>query len=288
MSGIVDQDLELGASFDELEAAVKKVRDCADISARKKALPNARKVYNATKNATNKFRNAVNRLDDEPNRYAYNKKFNEYSARIDKYDQELKNLVTAPKPGEKGGGSKAGGGASAGPKKLTQMEREDEEIMGEGGRDGLAYDTAGQMMDAAVRGQDAIIRTITKLVRLGYVMRDQAQEMLVAIQQQTEKLHKIDKELLELDGELDRAKADVKWFFRRIAGDKCCIGFMVLLLLGVIGLIFWKIYSNRFPNAIGSLGTATSSTTLLPGQTNAPPFSTTTNTPKPITFCFIC
>ena len=121
--------------------------------------------------------------------------------------------------------------------------------------------------------KDDINKSLIRSLRLGHTMRDQTHEMLETLSKQTEKLYQIDKELEELDGELDRAKSDVMWFFRQMAKDRCCFALMIALLLAVIGLIFWKIYSNRFPGAPGAITTTTSApTTTYEGQTPAPPF----------------
>lgn len=260
---ITDEDDTLQTRLDELATAVKKVEAAADMAAMRREEKAARSLLNAVKGEAQKFRNSVQKLDDPMQRSVFNRKYNAYDEKLKAADKELRNLITAPKkPGAGGKG-----------KKPTMEEKQMDDIMSVGGRDGTQFESAQQVMSAANRGQDDINKSLLRSLKLGHTMRDQTHEMLEALSKQTEKLYKVDQELAKLDGELDRAKMEVQWFFRQIAGDKCCIGLMVFLLLGVCGLIFWKIYSKRFPNAPFAIHTTTTTTTTLaPGHTAAPCF----------------
>lgn len=70
-------------------------------------------------------------------------------------------------------------------------------------------------------------------------------ETLQQIGKQTETIVQIDKTLDELDGNLVRAKKDVAWFFRQIAGDKICIFVFALIIIILIFIVFFAIYKKK-------------------------------------------
>lgn len=271
MASITDDDDHIQNSLEALEAAVDKVRKTDDITARRKEEKTARSELNKVKSEATSFRNAVQKLEDPTQRSVFNRKYNKYDSQLKEYDKELRNLVTAPKKGSAAASNGKGGNAPKG-KNANRTYEDDsmDKIMGEGGADGLGFESAKQVMQAANRAQDDINKSLKRSLKLGHTMRDQTHEILETLAKQTEKLHQVDKELMELDGEVDRAKHEVQWFFRQMAKDKCCLALMVFLLLGVCGLIFWRLYSNRFPDAPGALPTTTT-TTLEPGPSTAPP-----------------
>ncbi len=248
---MMDEDDQLQVKLAEVERAVGAVRDAADLPAKKKEEKRARALLNDCRGMASKFRTSMLKLEDATQRSVFNRKYNVYDEKLKLADKELRNLITAPKPGAK--------------KLVTHEEKKMDEIMGEGGRDGQNFDSAKSVLQAANRAQEDALKSLARSLRLGKTMEDQLGEMLETVRKQTEILYKIDEELQGLDSELDRAKADVQWFFRQMAGDRCCIGIMLFLVLGVCALIFWRIYSNRFPNAPFAL-TTTTTTTFAPGQ----------------------
>ncbi len=267
-----EDDLNLQGDMDKLEAAVAKVRKADDGTARKDAEKEARALLNQVKSTNNKFRVAVNRLEDVTARSSFNRNYSKYDEKLRGYDKELRNLAAGPK-NPRGAAAAASSGARK--PQVSFEEKRNEEIMGEGGKDGLGFETSKQVMQAANRAQDDANKSLLRSLRMGYTMRDQSQEIIQVLAKQTDKLYQIDKDLSQLDTELVRAKKDVMWFFRQLAGDKCCLMFLLVLLLGVIGLIFWSVYKKRKDGAAGIAGGTTStSLTTVTGPTTQPPATT--------------
>lgn len=250
MSSIDDEDHKLQDQIDAFETAVAKVRTAQTFAEKKKEEKVARSLFNNAKSHCQTFRTSTNKLEDPIQRSTYNRKYSTYDKKLTEYDKELRMLLTAPKKVE-----------HPPPKKETNPV------------DQLNLDiemaSPQQILHKANEVQDDILISLQRSKRIAYTVRDQEHVTLQILSQQTEKINKIDVELVELDNQLDRAKSEVQWFFRQMAKDRCCIVIMILLLVGVCGLIGWKIYSKRFPNAPFALPT-TITTTLPPGVTTTP------------------
>ena len=250
MSSIDDEDYKLQDQLDALETAVAKVRTASTFAEKKKEEKVARSLYNNIKSDCQIFRRSTNNLEDPIQRSTYNRKYSTYDKKLTEYNQELKMLLVAPKKVEKPPPKK-------GTNPIDQLNLD------------IEMATPQQILHKANEVQDDILISLTRSKRIAYTIRDQEVEVIQTLSQQTEKIHRIDVELVDLEGQLDRAKSEVQWFFRQMAKDRCCIIIMILLLLGICGLIGWKIYSKRFPNAPFALPTTTT-TTLPPGVTATP------------------
>jgi hypothetical protein len=256
--------------FTKLDAAVAKVKAGADLAARKKEEREARKVYYDARKDVNSFRSAVSKIDDPIQRSGFQRKYATFNDRLTAADKELKSLVTAPR-------------RNAAAAAVSAEQRKVEEIMGEGGAAGDRFESSEQVMQAANRAQDDINLTLMRANRMALTIEDTGNAVLVELQKQTEKMYQIDKELATLDTHLKRAKKEVQWFFRRMAMDKLCISLILVILLGAVVLIFWRIYSRRSGKSLNPLDliptsnqtTTTATSTAAPVFTLPPPTTTT-------------
>jgi hypothetical protein len=140
-------------------------------------------------------------------------------------------------------------------------------------------------MLAANRAQDDVNEMIDAANRRALGAEDTGVAIHVEMQKQTDKMKRLDKEVDTLNTHTRRAKKEVNWFFRRLATDKLCIALVILILLGAVALIFWRIYSRRSGKSENPLEFFSTPTTLFnqTSSTAAPPDVVTPVPPLPPT-----
>lgn len=187
--------------------------------------------------ALKKARASVTQLRAEVRRSTEPTQKTVFDKRCKTYEATLKELETAVR-------GEIRPSAKTAPKK-SFTEAKHEELMGEGGADGSKFENEAQVLNAAVRVKDDTLQSLQRSERLAATTEDVGRETLHQLQLQTEKLYKIDEELDNLQGELDRASRDVKWFARQMVGDKCFLSIFGFLIIAFLVLVFYSIYSKR-------------------------------------------
>jgi hypothetical protein len=239
-------DEELANMIRSLEAAVALVRSAAGLPDRTKQERLARREHKTCRTACNGMKNEARRLEDVTQRSVFQRKQSEYEERLKAYDKELRALTAPPKK-----------------QRLTDRDKAGTAIMGEH-QDG-AFGSEMEVLQAANRAQDDNLRILGNTEAVMHTVEATGAEVAEGLQKQTEQLHQIDKEMSTLQAEINRAKGDLMWFARQMAGDKCFLMIMAMVVLALVFLTFWKIYSSRR------------------GNDNAPPPPAPPPTPSPTT-----
>eukprot|EP00672_Neobodo_designis_P021715 CAMPEP_0174828252 /NCGR_PEP_ID=MMETSP1114-20130205/1218_1 /TAXON_ID=312471 /ORGANISM="Neobodo designis, Strain CCAP 1951/1" /LENGTH=282 /DNA_ID=CAMNT_0016061965 /DNA_START=43 /DNA_END=891 /DNA_ORIENTATION=- len=224
-SGPQEAENAVGDAMRRLEDAVSEVRQESELKDRKVKEREARKVFRDAKTAINGMRREVNKIEDPSQRSVYARQHTTHNDKLAAYDRELRMLLRPTR-----GGTQHGGGDAA----LTN-------IMGEAGD----MNDAQKVLRAANRAQDDNLAILQRVERDVMVTEELGNEIAVRLQTDTEKIAEIDRELNTLNANLERAKGEVQWFARQMATDKCFLMLIVLVILGLCILTFWKIYRSR-------------------------------------------
>ncbi|KEG09809.1 putative QA-SNARE protein [Trypanosoma grayi] len=128
---------------------------------------------------------------------------------------------------------------------MTYTERREAELMGAGGADGTGFQDSKQVLQAAVNMQKDALLSLERAERLQHVAEEGGQETLTTLQRQTEQMYQVDEQLANLQGELDRAARDVKWFYRQLAGDRCFLSLFGICVVSLAVLVFVMMYKKR-------------------------------------------
>jgi cation transport regulator ChaC len=223
MSGLQDAATEVAVKLEELEDSVKIVRNLKEVPDRKKQEREARKIMNQVKTAANALRREVNQEENPAQKSVYLRKHTEALEKVAQYDKELKNLT---RPVRK--------------QVMSAEDRAMNNIMGD-----QDMSSAGKVMQVANRAQDDNLNILRNIEREMNVTEETGNEIALRLQADTEKIREIDRELNTLQANIDQAKKQVMWFARQMASDKCFLCIMVLVILALVGLTFWKIYKGR-------------------------------------------
>ena len=247
MSGpVADAERDVQEKMKELEEATELVRGAGDMKGKKDSEREARKIYAAVRKCLNVMRNEVNKLDDATQKSIYTRRHTELNTKLTKFDNELKRLLRPPRKGK------------------TGEEAAMDGIMG----DGDVNDT-GKVYQAANRAQDDNLRILESIERTANVVEETGNEITQKLAVDTEKIKEIDKELDTLQANIDRAKGEVEWFARQMATDKCFITLIVVVVLGLCMLTFWKIYTSRSGKSSTPAAAVAVDRTLAPPPTPA-------------------
>jgi SNARE protein len=224
MSSPQEAENAVGDAMRRLENAVSEVRQESELKDKKIKEREARKVFRDAKTAINAMRREVNRIEDPSQRSVYARQHTAHNDKLAGYDRELRTLLRPAR-----GGAAAGSDAT-----MTG-------IMGEMG-DG---NDAQKVLRAANRAQDDNLQILQRVERDVMVTEELGNEIAIRLQTDTEKIAEIDRELNTLQANLERAKGEVQWFARQMATDKCFLVLIVMVVLGLCLLTFWKMYRSR-------------------------------------------
>ena len=216
------------APMAKLEDAVAAVRQCETVPERKLPHKEAQKAFSQAKSAVGALRNEVKRIEDPTQKSVYARKYAEAEGRLKGYAAEMKDLMRVKK--------------AAAP---SQHQKDMEGIMGEGNATGQKFESKTQVMDAAVRATDGNTRLMERIEMNVNTVEATGNEVATVVAGQTERIREIDKEMDTLQAEIDRAKGDVMWFARQMAGDKCFLIIMVLVIAALVLLTGFSIFEKR-------------------------------------------
>jgi hypothetical protein len=221
---------DVAGIMDQLAAAVKNVTDAATIPEKKKLEAAAKPLIKEAKSQLNAFRAEIRKSTNPTQKTVFERKHKEYEGKVKDAEKELRNQIYPQ---------------SAKAEKKSYSEQRRIDMMGEGGEDGSGFTSATQVLDAGRRINEDALESIKRSQRLVSTAEDTGNETLQTLQKQTEQLYKIDEELANLQGQLDRASRDVQWFARQMAGDKCFLTLIGVVILALVGLVFYSAYKKK-------------------------------------------
>jgi len=228
MDSLQQSDQEISTSMRDLEDSVGLVRGAALMPEKKQLEKVSRAKWKSVRSLVSAFKAEVGRCENATQKVVFNRNWVQYNIKIGSIDKELRDLLNPPKERKPDAGA-----------------NRDTALMGEGGEDGSGFGSTAQVYAAGVRIQDDAMRSLQRSERLALNAEETGRETLNVLQKQTEVLYRIDDELTNLQGNLDRAKMEVMWFARQLAGDKCFTMVFLFVVLAVCGVVFWKIRKGR-------------------------------------------
>lgn len=116
---------------------------------------------------------------------------------------------------------------------------------GAGGPDEAGFQDSKEVLQAAIDTQQDALVSLGRAERLQQATEEMGQETLLTVQRQTEQMYHVDEELQNLQGELDRAGREVRWFFRLLAGDRCFLSLFGICVVALAVLVFVLIFQSR-------------------------------------------
>ncbi len=246
MSALQQSDEEVNQLMIELKGHVESVKKATTAPERKQMDTVAKQVYKKARQAVNSFGSEVRAEADQTQKAVFQRKHQAYTEQLKELDQALR--------------------AAANPAKVDPKKRvisQEETLMGEGGVDGSGFQNANQVLEAGQRINDDALAALARAERLAINAEDTGQETLTTLQKQSETIHQTQEQLNQLGSMIDRAKKDVSWFARQLAGDRCFIMIFFLVVLAIAGVVFYLMYSSRKEKAAAS--------TPTPAPTQGPP-----------------
>ena len=274
MSSLQEADEEIYAAMGPLKAALASWKDATEPMEKKKLEREVKRQMKGVTTLVSGLRSLVGRTRDPTEKEVFDKKRVEYTADLHALHDELKAVATADREAKSTAvaGSWTITGWKAHEKKLTGEEKKMGELMGEGGADGSGFTTSTQVLGAGQRWNNDALESLKRSERLQNSAEETGLATLQTLAKQTELIYQVDEELANLKGNIDRASRDVQWFARHMAGDKCFLCMFCMLIVVLMVLVFWKIFSQRIT---GSDDEATTTETASPTTTTAAPPSVT-------------
>lgn len=180
------------------------------------------------KRGLNALNTEIKKIEDPTQQSTYKRQHGDLDAKLKRFNKELKVLITnKPKP------------------EATLQEKENQRIMGGADITGASLVTQDQVMAAMHAAQDDNLRILRDADVIVTTTDALGNEIAMKLAEDTQKLEAINKDMSTLQAEIDRAKKDVMWFARQMAGDKCFLIVMVLVIGALVMLTFWKIWTGR-------------------------------------------
>lgn len=229
MSDLQILDDECGNIIAKLQQQYQEIVAAPTLAEKKKAEPATRPTIKELKSQLSQLR-SEGRRGNATQKTVYEKKWKDYDTKLKELEKDIRGQINPSKAIQ--------------PKK-SYSEKRAEDLMGEGGVDGDGFTSAGQVLEAGKRVNMDALESLRRSERLANTAEETGRETLVTLQKQTELLYKIDEELENLQGELDRASRDVKWFARQMAGDKCFLAVFALVVGALVLLVFYAMYKKK-------------------------------------------
>ncbi|EPY35640.1 QA-SNARE protein [Strigomonas culicis] len=237
MDGFELAEADLDATLQQLHQVVTSVIEATMLTEKKRIEMTARPILREARRKLSALRAEARRTADPGTRARYEEKCRAKDDRIRNYDGEMKSQIF---PSQNASRPKA------------YQEQREEEMMGEGGVDGTGFKSSKQVLSAAINVQADALQSLQRTERLQNVTEEQGKATLQELQKQTEKMYQVDERLENLQGELDHAMRDVRWFYRQVARDKCCMSLFGLVILAIVALVFISIWTKRKKSASSS------------------------------------
>jgi hypothetical protein len=236
MSDLQELDNDINQMMLALKTKVDEVTAAPTLEEKRRLETDNRADLRRLKSALANFSKQIRVCNVPTQKAVFQKNYNEYEVRRKEYEKLLREQIypkarTASQPGPV--------------KSMTEIQHE--ELMGEGGEDGSGFKSATQVLGAAIRVNEDALKSISNSERILHTAEETGQNTMQELQKQTEKMYEIDKGLENLQGVIDHASRDVKWFARQLAKDKCFLSIFGIVLLLLVILVFFSIYKKNHP-----------------------------------------
>ncbi|CBZ23667.1 QA-SNARE protein putative [Leishmania mexicana MHOM/GT/2001/U1103] len=227
-----------GIALDELDATLAALRLQVEMVIVTDTLPEKKKVEMEARPLMREARQKLAALRAESRRtldldarQAHESICKDRDQTIRNFDAEMKSQIYPRRS------------ASGRPK--TYQEQREEEMMGRGRTDGTGFTDSKQVLDAAINVQKDALQSLQRTERLQNVTEETGKTTLAELQKQTERMYHIDEELQNLQGQIDHASRDLRWFYRQLARDKCFLSLFGLCIVALLVLVFVSIWTKR-------------------------------------------
>jgi SNARE protein len=101
--------------------------------------------------------------------------------------------------------------------------------------------SAGELVKEGLAIQEDSKNRTSGMIKMTEKTIAQGTETANTLKAQTEQLSRINDGVDQVEGNLKRAERELRMFIRRMATDKIILGMLVLLVLGVVAMIAYKI-----------------------------------------------
>ncbi|KAL7697557.1 hypothetical protein N2W54_004584 [Lotmaria passim] len=221
---------DLDATLNVLKKQVEAVIVANTLPEKKKAEMETRPKMREARQKLSALRAEARRTTDLDARQAHDGVCKDRDDMIRNFDMEMKNQIYPRR-------------TAARPK--TYQEQREEEMMGPGGADGTGFTDSKQVLNAAINVQQDAIQSLQRAEKIQHVTEETGKTTLAELQKQTERMYQIDEELQNLQGQIDHASRDVRWFYRQMAKDKCFLSLFGICVLALLVLVFVSIWTKR-------------------------------------------
>lgn len=221
---------DLDATLNVLKKQVEAVIVANTLPEKKKAEMETRPKMREGRQKLSALRAEARRTTDLDARQAHDGVCKDRDDMIRNFDMEMKNQIYPRR-------------TAARPK--TYQEQREEEMMGPGGADGTGFTDSKQVLNAAINVQQDAIQSLQRAEKIQHVTEETGKTTLAELQKQTERMYQIDEELQNLQGQIDHASRDVRWFYRQMAKDKCFLSLFGICVLALLVLVFVSIWTKR-------------------------------------------
>ncbi|GET86052.1 hypothetical protein, conserved [Leishmania tarentolae] len=222
---------ELDATLDVLRTKVEMVIVTDTLPEKKKVEMETRPLMREARQKLAALRAEARRTLDLDARQTHEGICKDRDQMIRNYDAEMKHQIYPRRS------------VSAQPK--TYQEQREEEMMGRGRADGTGFTDSKQVLNAAINVQKDALQSLQRTERLQNVTEETGKTTLAELQKQTERMYQVDEELQNLQGQLDHAARDIRWFYRQLARDKCFLSLFGLCIVALLVLVFVSIWTKR-------------------------------------------
>jgi len=110
--------------------------------------------------------------------------------------------------------------------------------------------TADEVLDIGKKTQAASLDSLGRTINTIEMSKQVASETAQKLHEQTDQLKKIDEDISEIQANLKMAGKELRAFARKIATDKLIMGFIVLIIIGIIFVIVWSIVHPKAKTSV--------------------------------------
>ncbi|CCW71670.1 unnamed protein product [Phytomonas sp. Hart1] len=226
--------------FNELDATLNNLHNCARGVIEAETLPEkkkqemiARPFVREARSLLSALRAEARRSDDEQARSNCEAMCRIREERVRNCEKEMREQIfptrTASRP-------------------KTFQEQREEELLGEGGPDGSGFTSSKSVLKTALNIQKDALESIQRSEQLQHQTEETGRGVMHTLQKQTLQMYQVDEELRDINGPLNRASRDLRWFYRQLSVDKCFLVLLGFLVFVMLGLVFVSIYMKRKRN----------------------------------------
>ncbi|KAG8342443.1 hypothetical protein ERJ75_000750300 [Trypanosoma vivax] len=221
---------DLHTALEQLSKVAEDVVAAEALVDKKRAEAAVRPVMREARSKICLLRTELRRMTDSGVRERYEKICVDADERIQLISAEMKRQIsrqqTSPRP-------------------TAYTEMREEKLLGEGCSQGTGFQNSQQVLRAAINVQNDMLMSLARTEKTINVTEESGQETLQALVRQSEQMYQVDQDLEGLQGDLDRAGRDVRWFFRQLAGDRCLLSLFGVLIVAMAVLMGVMIYKKR-------------------------------------------